>query len=163
LGLVEEQDTFLIQQVKADVVIIDCFDLYCPSCQKGAKYVNQLYQLIEERGLSGQVKVIGLGLGNTPMEVATFRDKYAVRFPVFPDRSNAVARQFGNVRVPGLVVIRPGTELRVLHREAGVVRDPEKLLKHVLEDLERGTTVPRTSVPGTMPEECEGEVCPVAV
>ena len=40
--------SFRINQIKADVVIVEIFSMYCPHCQAEAPAVNELYQLIEE-------------------------------------------------------------------------------------------------------------------
>lgn len=160
LGLAPEETQFRIAELPAEVLIIVCFDLYCPSCQKAARYVNELYERVQASGYGGRVKFLGLGLGDSPLEVATFRDKYRVPFPLFPDRSNQLARQFGEVRVPGLLVVQPGNPPRVLHREFGIPRHPEQLLEHIIEDLERNDTE-NLPVQGLDPVECDAEVCPI--
>jgi len=38
---------FKIPQIKAKVVIIEIFSMYCPYCQKNAPGDNELYRLIE--------------------------------------------------------------------------------------------------------------------
>lgn len=40
---------FRIPQIKAKVVIIEIFSMYCPQCQKIAPGVDELYHLIESR------------------------------------------------------------------------------------------------------------------
>ena len=38
--------TFKISQIKAKVVIVEIFSMYCPYCQADAPNVNRLYKLI---------------------------------------------------------------------------------------------------------------------
>jgi len=38
---------FILTGIKADVVIIEIFSIYCPHCQKDAPEVNELYRKIE--------------------------------------------------------------------------------------------------------------------
>ena len=45
LGL-KGEGTFLIPQIKAKVVLIEIFSMYCPHCQKDAPVVNDLYSRI---------------------------------------------------------------------------------------------------------------------
>src|SRR5512140_2507078 len=52
---------FKIAQLKARVVIIEIFSMYCPYCQKEAPRVNELYQAIEDLpALKGKIKLIGI-------------------------------------------------------------------------------------------------------
>lgn len=136
LGLTQEAPTFRLEEVDCDVLVIDCFDMYCHICQSGAEHVNELYRLVQERGLGNRVKFVGLGAGDTPLEVATYQKKFTVPFPVFPDRRTAVVRQFGEFKLPNLIVLRKlGNRLEVLHRSPGPLLDPRKILAHIQTDL----------------------------
>ena len=58
LGLSGE-GSFKIPQIKAKVVIIEIFSMYCPYCQKDAPGVNELYSLIEnDPELKKEIKLI---------------------------------------------------------------------------------------------------------
>ena len=75
LGL-SGRGSFRINQIKADVVIVEIFSMYCPHCQAEAPDVNNLYQLIEENAaLKGKIKMIGLGTGNSIYETDIFKKK----------------------------------------------------------------------------------------
>lgn len=163
LGLNSNHQEFLINDIQAEILIIDCFDLYCPSCQRGASKINELYNLITQSNLQSRIKLIGLGLGNTPLEVDTFRKKYDIQFPLFPDRTSTVARQFGEVRIPGLLVIRPGNKPQVLHRKAGILRDPQELLNHILNLSLEEAFMPTNSFQFPPSESCGDEQCPVTI
>lgn len=70
---------FKIPQIKARVVIVEIYSMYCPYCQKDAPGVNDLCQRIENNpDLKNKVKLIGIGAGNTPFEVETYRKTYRV-------------------------------------------------------------------------------------
>ena len=45
LGL-KGDGTFLVPQIKAKVVLIEIFSMYCPHCQKDAPVVNDLFSKI---------------------------------------------------------------------------------------------------------------------
>src|SRR5258708_4746078 len=49
LGLPAEASGFLLQEIETEVLVVDCFDMYCHLCQTGAKHVNELYKLAQER------------------------------------------------------------------------------------------------------------------
>jgi peroxiredoxin len=77
---------FKINQIKSKVVIIEIFSMYCPYCQAEATNINNLNQLIENNpAYKDKIKIIGIGAGNTPFEVGTFKRKYTIAFPLVPD------------------------------------------------------------------------------
>src|SRR5579859_5337230 len=60
LGLSNETSSFKLEEIRCEVLVVDCFDMYCHVCQAGAKRINSLYSLIQDRSLGDRVKVIGL-------------------------------------------------------------------------------------------------------
>jgi len=100
LGLAPGQP-FKISQIKAQVVIIEIFSMYCPHCQREAPTVNTFYEQIEkDRKYKGRVKLIGIGAGNSAFEIAFFKKKYAVPFPLFPHEKIGIQKKVGEVRTP---------------------------------------------------------------
>jgi len=56
---------FKIPQIKARIVIVEFFSMYCPICQKAAPGANDLYRLIEKNpDIKNKAKLIGIGAGN---------------------------------------------------------------------------------------------------
>lgn len=159
LGLPSGQEKFLLEDIQGEVILVDCFDMYCHACQSGAGRVNELYRMVQARGLGEQIKFIGLGLNNTPLEVATFQRKFDVPFPVFPDRSRAVADQFGRARLPSMLVLCNRTStLRLLHQHNGTLGDREKFLELILEEMKKGCPDPQTDLRPPL-QDCEKGVC----
>jgi hypothetical protein len=164
LGLPAEVTSFQLEDIQCEVLVVDCFDMYCHICQLGAKRVNELYELAQARGLGERVKFIGLGVGDTPLEVATYKQKLKVPFPVFPDRRARLARSLGPLRVPNLLVLRrQGGRLKVIHSSPGELRNPADLLSRLQASLEArsgGWTDPLQAAQPT----CAGRsrACPAA-
>ncbi len=132
---VEGKKTFKIPEIKADVVIVEIFSMYCPYCQKEAPILNKLYEdIAKDEALRNKVKLIGIGAGNTPFEVKTFKEKYQVPFPLFADGDFSLHQVFGDVRTPYFMVIkinRDGSH-KVIYSEAGSIGGPRDFLKLVL-------------------------------
>ena len=126
---------FKIPQIKAKVVIIEIFSMYCPYCQKDAPGVNDLYRLIENNAeVRDKIKLIGLGAGNSSYEVGVYKNNYTVPFPLFPDKDFTIHKAFGEVRTPYFMVVKineNGTH-QIVHSQLGNYPGAEPFLDVVL-------------------------------
>lgn len=104
LGLTDPSPRNL-SKIKATTIILVAFSMYCPHCQREAPALNELNALIQSRGLAGDVKLIGVGIGNSDFEVQVFRDKYAIIFPLFSDPNFTVNKEIGEVGTPFFYVL----------------------------------------------------------
>jgi thiol-disulfide isomerase/thioredoxin len=135
LGLSSET-TFTIPQIKASVVIVEIFSMYCPYCQAEAPSLNELYHKIQNNSrLKGRFKIIGIGAGNTTFEVEHFRNTYKIPFPLFPDDDFSIHKKIGNVRTPYFFVVginKDGTH-RILYSHKGRLKNHEQFLNTLLQ------------------------------
>ncbi|MFH1115636.1 MAG: TlpA disulfide reductase family protein [Pseudomonadota bacterium] len=131
LGLTGE-DKFTLSQIKARTVILEIFSMYCTICQAEAPTVNELHQLVEKDArLKGNVKIVGVGTGNTPFEVDVFRKKYDVEFPLFADERFLMQKAAqGKIRTPTFVTLKieHGEKLVVQGVHIGRLENPGKFL-----------------------------------
>lgn len=134
LGLSGSQ-TFTINQIKAQAVIIQIFSMYCPYCQADAPNVNRLYKLIVgDPKLKDKIKIVGIGAGNTQFEVNTFKKKYSVEFPLIPDGDFKIHKTIGEVRTPYFFVVSLNgyKKPKVVYSKLGAHDDIEKFLAQVI-------------------------------
>ena len=97
-------ETFAFADIQTRILIIEVFNFYCPHCQQEAPNVNRLYRTIEtDTRLRGQIKIIGIGIGNTPYEIDLFRQKYTIPFPLFADRSRSLSMHLEVRRTPTFI------------------------------------------------------------
>ncbi|MFA5903533.1 MAG: TlpA disulfide reductase family protein [Desulfobacula sp.] len=136
LGLSSDKD-FSPGEIKARVVIIEIYSMYCPYCQHGAPDVNALYNLIQSRPtLKDKIKLIGIGAGNTIFEVNFFREKYNVEFPLFSDTDFSIHKKVGQVRTPhffGLLIKGKG-QIEIFYSKTGEFSSPEIFLQTILSE-----------------------------
>ena len=129
------QGYFRIPQIKTTIVIIEIFSLYCPQCQASAPEVNAFYQMVDQiPDLKKKIKMIGIGAGNTVLEVNTFKEKYKVSFPLFPDEHFNIHKELGEVRTPYFIVvkIKKDRSLEVIYSEEGAFGEAEAFLQLIL-------------------------------
>jgi peroxiredoxin len=126
---------FKIPQIKANVVIVEIFSMYCPYCQKDAPGINQLYNLIENNpDLKNKIKLIGIGAGNSSYEVEVFKKTYTVPFPLFPDKDFTIHKACGEVRTPYFMVVKINDNKthQIVHSQLGGYPGAEPFLELVL-------------------------------
>jgi len=129
-------DPFKISQIKADVVIVEIFSMYCPHCQKDAPVINELFELIQNKpSVRDKIKIMGIGAGNTQFEVDFFKDQYKVPFPLLHDESFSVHKNIGEVRTPYFFVldIKEDKSYEIIYSKAGSIGDPQTFLDFIIE------------------------------
>ena len=135
LGL-SGQGAFKIQQVKAKVILIKIFNLYCPICQSTASAMVELYHQIENHpDFKGKIKLIGIGAGNSQSEIDVFKQKNNIRFPVFPDQDFSIHKALGEVRIPFFIAIKINRDRshEIVHTHLGGLTDIQGLLDMMYE------------------------------
>jgi peroxiredoxin len=126
---------FTVAQIKAQAVILQVFSMYCPYCQKDAPNMNRLFGMIENNPtLKGKIKILGIGAGNTPFEVNTFKKRYKVVFPLVPDADFTIHKILGEVRTPYFIVVRMDGPKKpeVVYSKLGAHEDIEAFLSEVV-------------------------------
>ncbi|MEA3334231.1 MAG: TlpA disulfide reductase family protein [Pseudomonadota bacterium] len=134
LGL-PEKESFSVEEIKCEILIIEIFSMYCPHCQKDAPAINELYELIEsDKKVAGRVKMIGIGTGNSAFEIDVFKKKYKIPFPLFADADFTVHEYLGNVRTPYFIGICNQGKIknRIFFSQLSGFNGAEKFLDTVL-------------------------------
>lgn len=126
-------DTPKVSDIQSDYLFVEGYSMYCPICQRDAPEVNEMYETVKEMGLSDRLKFIGIGTGNTPFEVAFYRKKYGVEFPLFEDPEFIAHKALGGIGTPAfyLVDLKDGKR-EILFFQEGEIKDKEVLLNTIL-------------------------------
>jgi hypothetical protein len=135
LGLARD-GSFKIHQIKAEVVLIKIFNLYCPVCQSTSSAMVELYHQIEKHpDFRGKIKLIGIGAGNNGPEIEVFRQYNNIPFPVFPDENLIIHKALGEVRTPFYIVVKINRDRsnKIIHTHLGGLTDIHELLDSMYE------------------------------
>ena len=129
------EDTFSVNQIGADIVIIKLFSVHCPLCHKGAKNLNYLHTKIENSAeLKGRIKLIAIGLGDSDVEIVHFAARYRLKVPVFADPDSDIHKKLGRVKYPYHVGVRIDSEdsTRIIYARPGGIRDNDRFLEQIV-------------------------------
>jgi hypothetical protein len=141
LGLKDAAEPFRVCQVRARLVVVEIFDMYCIYCQRAAPEVNRFYRMVERSGLGDRIKVVGVGRRNSNIEVDVYRERYEVEFPLFPDPGLSVTRSLGagDKGTPHFLVLDlqdPGKAV-VVDTSVGAFGNPETFLDRIRKHIEK--------------------------
>lgn len=133
LGVAAGKGPTALHAVRTEILVVEIFSMYCPYCQKDAPVVNGLNDLINKRGLSNRIAIIGVGAGNSDTEVGVFRKKFGVPFPLFSDADFVVHKKVGEVGTPFFYVLKkqPDGRYVIVDASLGVITEPANFLSRI--------------------------------
>jgi peroxiredoxin len=106
LGLADDKP-FSVTKISTQVIIFEILSSDCVGCNDEAPSVNELYRNIQSRpDLRDRIKIIGIGAGDKPSDLEKFRKKYAVSFPLFPDKDLSISLKLGAKETPTFIVVK---------------------------------------------------------
>lgn len=126
--------SFPIQDIKAEAVIIEFYSMYCPHCQREAPRVNDLFAEVENRPeLRDKIKLIGVGVGNSPYELTVFKEKYGVVFPLFSDEELKLLNRLNVSQTPTFIAVRINDDgsFDEVYRHSGAIGDLEEFIMQI--------------------------------
>ena len=134
LGLPEGK-TFTFKDIKAKLVLVEMLSVYCASCQSQAPSYNKLYDLIEKDPKSkGRIKMLGIAVGNGDLEIADFRQRYKIPYPIVPDPQFVIHAATGGSRTPFSIFVRQDSSAGkglVAGTHLGTNHEYERLFEHL--------------------------------
>jgi peroxiredoxin len=130
------KSSFKISQIKSELIIVEIYSMYCPYCQKEAPLINELFTIIDKKGMRDKIKIIGIGAGNTPFEVELFKKQYSVPFPLLSDELFTIHKAVGEVRTPYFFVLKKtgSGANKIIYSKVGSIQDPSQFLDMILKE-----------------------------
>ena len=139
-------DQFKVKDLKAEVILVEVFDVYCLPCQKQAPLYKQLYGMIQSNPVArDQIKMIGIAVGNDESEIKTFRDHFQVPYPIISDPKYALHEAIGGPPAPFSIIVKRdpgGKSALVADTHLGFNNDMQGLFKQ-LQSLVRPVPSPQ--------------------
>ncbi|MBU1234145.1 MAG: TlpA family protein disulfide reductase [Proteobacteria bacterium] len=135
LGLKGEPGTpFTLDEIDADILMIELFSMYCPYCQQAAPTVNELYKKMEQSKRPDlKIVLIGIGANNTNLEVDTFRKGFDIPFPLFSDPDMLIYNALAGAGTPGFIACKKDGENNVIFfRKSGGFTDHAEFFETLL-------------------------------
>lgn len=123
---------FMVSDIKGDYLLVEAFSLYCPICQRDAPGVNEMVRMVGEANLGVDIRVIGIGAGNTPFEVNFYAEKYQAGFPLFHDEDYVAHKALNNVGTPAFYLVDLDSDRRILYFHEGEMGEPEAMAEAVI-------------------------------
>lgn len=127
---------FKIPQIKAECVLIEIFNTYCPICQTTASAMGELYRRIENNpNLKHKIKLIAIGVGNNVLEAEVFKQTYQIPFPIFSDENYEIHQALGEVRTPFFIALKINGDgyQEIVHTHLGGLTDARGFLDLMVE------------------------------
>lgn len=131
---VSGSESFSVNDIQGEVLIVQIFSMYCPHCQADAPSVNELYKKIQNSSqIREKIRLLGIGAGNSELEVDIFRQKYKISFPLFADERFVIHKQVGEVRTPYFIAAKKNSEGAwiVFYSKLGGIKNADSFLKTI--------------------------------
>ena len=104
---VDNKATLSLGDIQAEVLVIKYLNTNCVYCVKSLPVFNEVFETIaREPGLRRRIKIVAISAGDTPVEVAAFKEQHAVPYPMIPDTEFKAYKAVNEPTVPFIVVTK---------------------------------------------------------
>jgi len=140
LGLPQDKEMVTIEDVQADLLVLEVLNAFCFPCQTQALSLSKVYKMIEERpDLKGRIKILVVALGNTKEVVEGFMNDYELGFPIIPDPTARGEKIIGpGIHTPFSLFIKRDAQGRlrlVAATHNGAIDDPQTVFRGLVSIL----------------------------
>jgi hypothetical protein len=104
---ISEKESFQINDINAELMLVEILNINCGSCQRQAPVYNKLYELIESNPeVQGRIKMAAVAVGNELQYVKEFRDHFKIPYPVLHDPHFKLYDAIGGSHTPFTMFVR---------------------------------------------------------
>lgn len=133
LGLGPDVRQFALNEIPVELLVVELCNRLCLTCVDKIPEYNRLFLTLEsDPELRGRVKMLGLGVRSSSREVAKFRRREKIIFPVFADPDHEVFNCLGQPELPVIYLLRRTDDgLVILHIHQGHTQNLSGLLDRI--------------------------------
>lgn len=107
LGLPSDAKWLSLSDLNARFVLIQLYNTMCHDCVNETKMLTRFFKRVEaDPVLSGQLKIIGLGIYDSNHDVVRFKKHYDVLYPLFSDKHGQIFECLGQAELPLAYLVR---------------------------------------------------------
>jgi thiol-disulfide isomerase/thioredoxin len=133
LGFLKPRKSFLLTEIKTDILVVNIFQTRCPHCQGLTKDLKEIYRLVDKKGFFHKIKFIGVGYGDDFLDVEYFKKHYAIPYPLFADPQ---AEKVKVKHIPAVFILKMTPfGAKVLYEYYGIMPDAKDLLDIMRSEL----------------------------
>ena len=123
-------ETFSINQLNCQLVLIEIVGVYCPQCHIQMPLFNKLfYRIKRDADMCKKSKMLAIAVGANPIEVAYFKKEHQIPYPVIKDPEFEIHKQLGEPRTPFIMLV--SRDKKVLFIHLGVIKDLDRFFLQI--------------------------------
>lgn len=112
-------EQFSIEDINADVLMLEIMHVNCSNCQRQAPINKQLFHLIESSGVhDGRIKMLSIAVGAKYRVITNFREYFKTPYPIIADPDFMLHKALGKTPAPLSLYI-----VRKIDGKLGIVAD----------------------------------------
>ena len=129
-GRTLEGDTFMLSDLRGELVLVNVFATWCGPCRAEMPHLVEVSKEFEGQG----VQFVGLNLAENPGAVRAFRDEFEINFPLVLDQDGRLTEVYKPVGLPTSWFVDADGVVRYVF--AGPMT--KEVLTNILEDIQAG-------------------------
>ena len=115
-------ETFSIDQINYDLLLIEVIGVYCPQCQVQAPLFNDLFSRIRKRSdTSERIKMLAIAAGANPTEVSYLKKQFKIPYPVIRDPGFEIHKLLGEPKTPFIMIVTKSE--KVIFAHLGIIKN----------------------------------------
>ncbi len=127
---IDAGETFSINQLNCQLVLIEIVGVYCPQCHIQMPLFNKLfYRIKRDAEMFKKSRILAVAVGANPIEIAYFKEKHHIPYPVIKDPEFEIHKLLGEPRTPFIMLV--SSDKKVLFAHLGIIKDIDRFFLQI--------------------------------
>ncbi len=132
---IEGAETFSINQLNCQLILIEIVRVYCPQCHIQMPLFNKLfYRIKRDADMYKKTKMLVVAVGANPIETAYFKKEHQIPYPVIKDPKFEIHKLLGEPRTPFVMLV--SRDKKVVFAHLGIIRDIDKFFLQIKKSVQ---------------------------